>query len=223
MASDLKEAFAVPDYRNGYAAGLVGSHLAQQLTVIRESRGLTVEGLAKAAGIPNATVIKYETDSNKEWDVELLLKIAEALDVRLKISFETFGSLIEQVDAPADSLWRPPFKEDPVFTGRPAFPPGPIGDMKRKLVNWYMEEEEKEKHLCEWLQGYDLPPVGDEVSPIEWLFVGTDGQPEVRQHLYDCAMNLRARVEEYALLTRAGREQDFRSNLAELLQRLESA
>jgi len=220
--NDLRAAFVAngQECRDSYAAGFTQSFLAQQLSALRQSRELTVSELATLADVRPSVIKLYERDDNTFWDAGVLTRIAQVLGLRLRISFETLGSLLEEVDKLSpDSLWRPSFEEDLVFTGVPAFPPGPVGEMKRKLVTWLADTEGEKARLLDWLQGYDLPPVGDELAPYEWLLLGLIGEAvELRGELYARAAWIKVHLQSY--MRYAKRPADLRANLDQLLEKL---
>jgi hypothetical protein len=59
---------------------------------------------------------RFEDVNHSVWKTDTLWDIARALDVRVNISFESFGSLIEEKEHfDKDHLERPAFNDDPVF------------------------------------------------------------------------------------------------------------
>lgn len=177
-----KSEFKDPLYRQAYAESHLGSSIALQLLVLRRQRNMTKEELARAAGLPVRTITLYETDGYCHWDIQKLMRMAGALDVCLKISFETFGLLLREVkNLSAENLERPTFKQE----GNPRWrhEPGPIGEMRRKLFPFLSLKNAPLDKLFDWCQGYDLPPVGDETLPWEWLLLAVENYPIRRQQL----------------------------------------
>jgi transcriptional regulator with XRE-family HTH domain len=112
----LKKEFADPEYREVYAESFLNSSLATQLQVIREQRGMTQAQLAEKIGTKQAGISRIENVNYSAWNSATLRKIAFALGCRLKVSLETFGSLIDEAVAFNEKmLQRPSFEEDPVF------------------------------------------------------------------------------------------------------------
>ena len=104
------------EYRYAYAEDFLNTSVATQIRVIREQRGLTQEELAQKIGTKQAGVSRLENVNYSAWKTETLRKIARALKVRLKITFETFGSLIDEADVfSRQNLERPSFEDDPRF------------------------------------------------------------------------------------------------------------
>jgi transcriptional regulator with XRE-family HTH domain len=112
----LKKEFQDKEYREAYAEDFLNTFIATQLRVIREQRGNTQTQLAESIGTKQAGISRIENVNYSSWSLATLKKIAFALGTRLKISFETFGSLIDEAEAfSRKSLERPKFEEDPVF------------------------------------------------------------------------------------------------------------
>lgn len=83
--------------RDALAWDLARRILATQLAVVREQRNLSPEQLAEKAGVSLAVLQQCEDPTADIGELELpaLQKIAFALGVRLKVSFESFGTLPE--------------------------------------------------------------------------------------------------------------------------------
>lgn len=174
------------DYRESYAEGFLNSWISHQFTTVRRQRGLTQQQVAQRVGTKQSGVARMERDDYGRWNLPTLQKVAFALDCRLRVSLETFGSMVkEALDFTPANLERPAFADDPVFhfasrQSEPSSASAPLLEMRRKLLPWLLERGPLEQ-LAEWLQGYDLPPVGDEVTPPEWLLDAlTPGQEELR-------------------------------------------
>jgi hypothetical protein len=142
--------------------------------------------LAKEVGTKQSGISRLEREDYGRWNFATLQKVAFSLDCRLKVSLETFGSLVsEAADLSEASLRRPSIEQDPVFHGGVPWDPelaepGPVGEMRRKLIPWLRNEGPLEK-LGDWMQGFDLPLAGDDTEPSEWLLqalLPADGQLE---------------------------------------------
>ena len=121
---ELIDSFRDREYRESYAQDFLNTTIATQLRVIREQRDLTQAELAEAVGTKQTAISRIENVDNTARNIGTLMEIAFRLDCRLKVSFETFGSLIEEsLQFSRENLHRPTFSEDPVFTGGI---PGPI-------------------------------------------------------------------------------------------------
>jgi transcriptional regulator with XRE-family HTH domain len=111
----LKVSFQDKDTRYAYAESSLNTRIAAQIRVIREQRGLTQAEAASLCGIRQAGYSRFEDINHDNWKTGTLWKIAQALGVRLHVSFETFGSLIQEKGALSRQyLERPSFAEDSV-------------------------------------------------------------------------------------------------------------
>ncbi len=122
LRNSLSNEFQDADYRYPYAEGFLNTRLAAQIKTLREQRKKTQAEIAAAMGIKQTGYRRFEDVNHSVWKTDSLWSIARALGVRLNISFETFGSLIqEKENFNRQSLECPPFEEDPAFsTGSPA-------------------------------------------------------------------------------------------------------
>jgi len=112
----LRNEFKDQEYREAYAEDFLNTSIAAQLQVIREQRELTQAQLAEKVGTQQAGISRLENVNYSAWKIETLKKLAFALGCRLKVSIETFGSLIDEVtNFSREALKRPSFDEDLVF------------------------------------------------------------------------------------------------------------
>src|SRR5579864_732104 len=101
------------EYRESYAEESVKTSVAAQLHSLRKQRDMSQGDLAQAIGSAQSAISRMENVTNSVWNVKTLMKTAFALGTRLKISFETFSSLIEEQEAfSRQSLLRPAFEDD---------------------------------------------------------------------------------------------------------------
>src|SRR5215211_3896266 len=115
----LREEFINNDeeYRYAYTEDFLNTYIATQIKVLRDRRGMTQKDLAEAIGTKQPGIARLENVNYSNWKTETLKKIARALGVRLRISFETFGSLLEEdANFSRGALERPSFAEDPAFS-----------------------------------------------------------------------------------------------------------
>jgi transcriptional regulator with XRE-family HTH domain len=86
------------EFRSAYAESFLNTFVAAQIKALREQRGMTQSDLAEAIGTKQAGVSRLENVNYSAWKTETLRRIARALRVRLRISFEDFGSLVGEVE-----------------------------------------------------------------------------------------------------------------------------
>lgn len=91
----LLEALRDQDRRCEVATSLLVTSISSHVQETRKNRGLTQTELAELTGTrqPKISEIENGESGGVNWETSTLLGLAHALQVRLKISLETFGSL----------------------------------------------------------------------------------------------------------------------------------
>jgi HTH-type transcriptional regulator / antitoxin HipB len=113
---ELADKFEDREYREAYADDYLNTFIATQIKVLREQRKLSQEQLGKLIGTQQPGISRLENVNHSDWHTETLKKLAHALDVRLRISFETYGDLLnESTRFRRNTLERPEFDKDPVI------------------------------------------------------------------------------------------------------------
>jgi transcriptional regulator with XRE-family HTH domain len=97
IESSLRAELRDPEYSEGYAESFLNAYVATQIKVIREQRGMTQADLANKIGTTQAGISRIENVDYSSWSIRTLIKLARAFGVRLKVSFEQFGTLPEEV------------------------------------------------------------------------------------------------------------------------------
>ncbi len=97
IENSLRSQLRDPEYSEGYAESFLNSYIATQIKVIREQREMTQAELGECIGTTQAGVSRYENVNYSSWSIKTLIKLARAFDVRLKVSFEPYGTLPEEV------------------------------------------------------------------------------------------------------------------------------
>jgi transcriptional regulator with XRE-family HTH domain len=112
----LKLEFKNKDYRYAYAEDFLNAWVATQIVTLREQRGLNQEQFGQLIGTKQSGVSRLENVNHSSWKTETLKKIARALGVRVKITFETFGTLLdEDEEFGRGRLKLPSFEDDSAF------------------------------------------------------------------------------------------------------------
>lgn len=112
----LREELQDPEYRHAYAEDFLNTSIATQIRVLREQRRWTQEELAEKIRTKQAGISHLENVNYSVWKTETLRKIAWAYDVRLRVTFETFGTLLNDAEEfSRKALERVDFDHDPVF------------------------------------------------------------------------------------------------------------
>ena len=106
-----------PDFRHPYADEILTLFVCSQIKVLREQREMSQAALAEALGTTQSAVSRFESTDYAAWSVDTLRRIARAFDVRLRITFEGFGSLWRDVGGiTKEALERPKIEEDLEFS-----------------------------------------------------------------------------------------------------------
>jgi len=112
----LKRDLQDEEARYVYADTVTNAFVAAQIKGLREERGLNQEQLAALIGTQQSGVSRLEKADYSAWKVETLRKLAKALGVRLRIRFEEFGTLPDEIGGFDDKNLLPRrFEDDPVF------------------------------------------------------------------------------------------------------------
>lgn len=93
-AETLIEQFKDKELAHAHVDDFLNISIATQLKVLREQRGLTQTTLAQLADMMQARISVMEDINYSSWSISTLKKLARAFDVSLKVSFESFDTLI---------------------------------------------------------------------------------------------------------------------------------
>ena len=112
----LKTEFQSTEARYAYADSVTNAFLTAQIKALREDRRLTQEKLAELVGTKQSGISRWQNSGYSNCKVESLRKFAEAFGVRLRIRFEEFGTLPDEVNGFDErSLTPRRFEDDPAF------------------------------------------------------------------------------------------------------------
>jgi transcriptional regulator with XRE-family HTH domain len=112
----LKAEFAGKESRYAYADTVINAFLAAQIKALREDRGLTQEDLAELVGTQQSGISRWLNSGFSSCKIESLRKFARAFGVRLRVSFEEFGTLPSDVGGFTKERLAPRrFEDDPAF------------------------------------------------------------------------------------------------------------
>jgi transcriptional regulator with XRE-family HTH domain len=115
----LKQAFKDKDYRHGYADEFLNSSIATQIKVLREQNRWSQKELAKRAQMKQPRISVMENVNYSSWSIKKLRELAEAFDLTLCVSFESFGKRLADIERfNRESLERFSFDNDPFFAER---------------------------------------------------------------------------------------------------------
>jgi transcriptional regulator with XRE-family HTH domain len=114
IADALRRELRDPEYSEGYAESFLNSYIATQIKVLREQRKMSQPQLAALIGTSQPGISRIENVNYSSWNIGTLKKLARAFHVRLKVSFEPYGTLPCDVENfSRDSLQRLPRETDP--------------------------------------------------------------------------------------------------------------
>jgi transcriptional regulator with XRE-family HTH domain len=97
IEASLRKNLQDREYAEEYARAYLNSYIATQIKVIREQRKMTQAELGELIGTTQAGVSRVEDINYSSWSLRTLYKIAKAFDVRLRVSFEPYGTLPDEV------------------------------------------------------------------------------------------------------------------------------
>ena len=115
LRSDLLQ----PEFSEGYAESFLDAYIATQIKVLREDNHWTQAELAEHLGTTQTAISRIENVNYSARNIRTLKKLARAFRLRLKVSFETYGSLISDFTGlDRESLKRIPREKDPELLGK---------------------------------------------------------------------------------------------------------
>jgi transcriptional regulator with XRE-family HTH domain len=135
LVEQLRTSFADQDYRAGYSESFMNSWVAAQIKVLREQRQLSQQELAELVGTKQAGISRLENTNCSAWKVQTLAHLARAFDVRLRISFEEFGTLPDELGKfGREFLKREPYSKDAVFSEQKSPAVQQLSENERKAM-----------------------------------------------------------------------------------------
>jgi transcriptional regulator with XRE-family HTH domain len=112
----LNKDFQNEDNRYVYADTVTNAFVSAQIKALKEDRKLSQEELAELIGTQQSGISRLLRSDYSAWKVETLRKLARAFGVRLRITFEEFGTLADDVSGfTKDRLLPKKFTDDPAF------------------------------------------------------------------------------------------------------------
>lgn len=97
LANTLIGEFADKEYAHAYMDEFYDMALASQIKVLREQRGWSQEDLAHIANVSQEDILALEDGDHGNCPLEILRRLAEAFDLTVKLSFESFSKGILDV------------------------------------------------------------------------------------------------------------------------------
>lgn len=94
---ELFEEFEDAETAYGYLEEFQNIYIASQIKALRKQRGWTQEQLGSKAGMKQTRIHKLEDVNYDSWSIKTLRRLAEAFDVGLRVSFESVGTMINDI------------------------------------------------------------------------------------------------------------------------------
>src|SRR6266404_6331677 len=118
ISETLRVELRQPEFSEGYAESFQDAYLATQIKVLREQNGWTQAKLAKEMDTTQTAISRIENVNYSSHNIRTLKRAARAFRLRLRVSFETYGSLVDDMDKfSRENLQRLPREKDPELTG----------------------------------------------------------------------------------------------------------
>ena len=97
LREKLLTQFKDREFAHTYSREFLNLYIATQIKVVREQRGMSQSELATQAGMKQTRISVLEDVNYDAWTISTLKRIADALDVTLKVSFESYGPSISEI------------------------------------------------------------------------------------------------------------------------------
>ena len=97
IASELRD----KEFRDQFFRTERELDIPAQLRALRKLRGLNQDELAEMIGTKQSGISRLERSSHGKWNLETLVKIAEALDARLAVLIEPYEAVVPRYRAAA--------------------------------------------------------------------------------------------------------------------------
>jgi transcriptional regulator with XRE-family HTH domain len=118
LVQQLKADLQDEEGRYSYADTVTNAFIAAQIKALQKARGLTQTELASLMGTKQPGISRLQRTDYGSWKIETLRKFAKAFDVRLRIRFEEFGTLKDEITGFNDKNLIPKkFEDDPILNG----------------------------------------------------------------------------------------------------------
>lgn len=114
LLDELREEFRDEESRYAYVEAHLNTSVAAQIKKFRAE--MSQQELADKIGTKQSGISRLENANYSAWKVETLRKLAHAFGLRLRISFEEFGTLIPEIENfKRGVLNKRRFEDDPAF------------------------------------------------------------------------------------------------------------
>jgi len=97
LKNEVIEDFTDKEYAHAFINSFLNTYIATQIKVLRQERGWTQKDLANKTDMKQPRISVMENVYYDNWSISTLNKLAEAFDVTLNVSFETFSDRIDDI------------------------------------------------------------------------------------------------------------------------------
>lgn len=87
------------DFRRRFFRGQAQDEIAMSIKALREKRHLRQLELGKKSGMKQSAISRIEQADYSGWSFDVLFRVADALDAKLRITFEPIENVIQQYKA----------------------------------------------------------------------------------------------------------------------------
>jgi transcriptional regulator with XRE-family HTH domain len=183
LAADLSQG---QEYRDAYSEAFSNEHLATQIQMLRKQRGWTQAELGQKIGSNQGRVSVYEDEDYGKWSLETLRKMASVFGLWVKVSFESYGSLIQEAaHFQPQQLLRSDFENDAEvrrWLPKQEASGGEYGTLS-VVRRWAEAERPDRGQLVGWLQGFALPEFSNrESTPAQQIL---ESVPEGEERVWN--------------------------------------
>lgn len=96
IKTNLAEKLKDKGYRHRFFRGRAQDEIAAELKLARKKRHLKQKELERLSGMKQSAISRIEQASYSKWNFATLLKLAEALDLRVRVKFEYAEDVIRE-------------------------------------------------------------------------------------------------------------------------------
>jgi len=177
LSADLDQG---QEYREAYAEAFCNEYLATQIQVLRKQYGWTQAELGQKIGSNQGRVSVYEAEDYGKWSLDTLRKMASVFGVWLKVSFESYGTLIhEAAHFQPQQLARKRYEDDEELRRWIEADVASETKSLRTIRRWAAQDRPDRSVLIGWLQGFGLPEFGNrDATPVQQILESVPGNDE---------------------------------------------
>jgi DNA-binding Xre family transcriptional regulator len=92
---NLEDDFQDTEFRKNFFRSLAQTEVAEQIIKMRNVRAMRQVDLAQAADMKQSAISRIEQADYASWNFQTLLRIADALDARLRVSLEPIEAMVK--------------------------------------------------------------------------------------------------------------------------------